>query len=300
MQQIFINAFIILLLGFLPNFPAKRNMESFLESNITPVTQITTEKDPVKVPEKRTSHQIPTTDAEGAYIADLESGYIYYQKNSQKRLPMASTTKLMTAIIIMDKLSPGKIIRIGKIQNHPLDTIMGLREGDEIRVSELLYGMLMASAADATRALVNTTTDDNEAEFVALMNEYASRFGLKNTQFTNPIGYDESGHFSSTEDLYKITKIALLNPLIKKIVAKPTYLAKSENGRSYYLSNTNKLLNNINIRGVKTGTTFLARECLIALYDDGQKQTISVILVSNNRFPETQKLLEWTNSNFVW
>lgn len=259
-MQTYLSALILFLISLLPSFPQKTFIESGLSDTITPRT-VTGEITPLKSPDKTENFQDMSSQAKSAYFADLEDGYVYYKKNAGAKIPTASTTKLMTAITVLLSLDKNQIVTVGPIKNLPLDTLMGLREGDKIKVSELLHGLLINSGADAARALTVATSGD-ENRFVAAMNENASRFGLANTQFTNTVGYDEQGHYSTTTDIYKLTKIALENPLISEIVAKSNYIATGESGRRYALTNTNQLLSSPNIRGVKTGTTLLAGQCL--------------------------------------
>jgi len=132
------------------------------------------------------------------------------------------------------------------------------------------------------------------------MNEKAAEYGLPDTQFVAVVAHDTSGHYSTAKDLYRLSRIALANKTIAGIVAKKSYVARAESGKTYYLSNTNQLLANSRYSGVKTGTTYSAGECLISLYNDGQKKIIGVVLGSNSRFYETESIIEWTRKAFKW
>jgi D-alanyl-D-alanine carboxypeptidase (penicillin-binding protein 5/6) len=129
------------------------------------------------------------------------------------------------------------------------------------------------------------------------MNEKATILGLENTQFTNPVGWDETGHYSTVHDLAILTKVALTNPTIKEIVAKKTARIVTGNGRTYILTSTNLLLDG-HFLGAKTGTTYAAGECLASYYRDDDKEIVGVILNSPNRFSETKDIVDWVNSNF--
>lgn len=297
-MQTYLSALILFVISLLPAFPQKTLVENSLSDAITPKT-VSEETAPIMSPDKVSNFQTMSSNAKSAYFADFDSGYVYFEKNADSKVPMASTTKLMTAITALLTLDKNQIVTVGPVNNYPLDTLMGLKEDDKIKVSELLHGLLINSGADAARTLAAAASGD-EPHFVAAMNENASRFGLTNTQFTNAVGYDEQGHYSTAADMFKLTKIALSNPMIAEIVAKPNYIATAENGKHYALSNTNQLLTSPNIRGVKTGTTLLAGQCLIVLFDDGQHRTIGVILGSTDRYADTNAILDWTKSNFMW
>jgi len=297
-MKITIAALLLLILGYVPGFPGKESITENVKKKIQ-INTVASEDNLIVTPSKIDDLSQPMNYSTAAYIADPKTGYVFFEKNSQERLPMASTTKLVTAIIVLEKLDPNQTLEVTKVQNRPLDVLMGLSVGDKLKTSELLHGLLIESAADAARTLASNASGSEE-EFVADMNEFTQKFNLKDTQFTNAVGYDDTSHYSSAEDLYKIAKIALLNPMISEIVAKISYTAHSEQGKPYYLDNTNKLLSNPHYHGIKTGTTFAANECLISLYKYDDKEMISVILGSDNRFPETDNLIEWTKKTFTW
>lgn len=237
--------------------------------------------------------------AKSAIFIDRESGKILYEKNKENKLPIASTTKLMTALIVYEKLETDKVIIVPKLTTRPLDSIMGIREGQKFTVLNLLHGLLIESGSDAANALV-TAVSGNENSFVALMNEKANLLGLTNTQFTNSVGYDSNGNFSTAYDLAKLSKVFLKNELLSNIVNKSSYIASSESGEKYYLTNTNQLLNGITYKGLKTGTTFSAGECLISYYEEGDKKIIGVVLDSPARFFEANQATQWIKSNYIW
>jgi D-alanyl-D-alanine carboxypeptidase len=161
-----------------------------------------------------------------------------------------------------------------------------------------MHGLLIESGADAALTISNEL--GGEQQFVALMNEKAALLGLKDTQFTNSVGYDDEGHYSTAQDLVRLGRIALTSPTIADIVQKPKYTLTDEAGRKYSLVNTNKLLSDKRIKGIKTGTTFEAGECLVTLYDDGEKKILGVVLNSPDRFSETSQILSWAKQTFAW
>lgn len=252
-----------------------------------------------KIPEKSANFSQTALYSNAALFVDVQSGEILYEKDSKRKLPMASTTKLMTALVAVEKLKPDEVITVPSYTTRPLDSTAGLIVGDKLTVRELLHCLLIESGADAALTF-SSRISGGEHAFAALMNERAAKLGLSNTQFTNSVGYDDSGHYSTAEDLAKLAKVALSNKQVAEIVAKPSYVATSENGRGYSLSNTNKLVGTSFFKGVKTGTTFSAGECLISLYDDGTRKIIGIVLSSPSRFYETQKAIDWISSNFTF
>lgn len=250
------------------------------------------------VPEKNERWQM-SASARSALFIDIQSSEILYEKNKDERLPMASTTKLMTALVAVEKLDLNEVLAVPSLSVQPLDSTMGLAAGDKIKVSELLHGLLIESGADASLTF-STRIAGSESGFAAIMNDRGQKLGLTNTQFTNSVGYDAAGHYSTASDLAKLAKVALSNKTIAQIVAKSAYAAKAENGKTYLLSNTNKLVGGTNYKGIKTGTTFAAGGCLISLYDDGARKIIGVVLSSPERFSETQSIINWAKSNYIW
>lgn len=290
----------------LPSSQTKLNLENKLKDKIaSPASQTKQSNDanlpPIEVnsiPEKNEKWQM-STGAKSALFIDVDSSEILYEKSKDVRLPMASTTKLMTALIAAEKLDLNEVVTVPNFSVRPLDSTMGLAAGDKIKVSELLHGLLIESGADASMVLSNRIAGSENA-FAALMNERASFLGLKETQFTNSVGYDATNHYSTASDLAKLAKVALSNKMIAQTIAKSAYTAKAESGKTYYLSNTNKLVNGANYKGVKTGTTFAAGGCLVSLYDDGTRKIIGVVLASPDRFSETQSVVNWIKGNFTW
>ncbi|MDO8638989.1 MAG: D-alanyl-D-alanine carboxypeptidase, partial [Candidatus Daviesbacteria bacterium] len=164
----------------------------------------------------------------------------------------------------------------------------------------LLYGMLLNSGNDAAYTIAQNYSGGLDA-FVVAMNNKAISLGLLNTHFTNPAGFDSLGHYSSAEDLAKIATIAIENPQLSRVVStKETSVASIDKSTIHSLKNLNKLLDEPGVLGIKTGTTPLARENLVGLVERNGHKILTVVLGSNDRFGETNKLLDWTYSNFVW
>lgn len=247
--------------------------------------------------EKVVNYNEISLSANAALFIDKKSGEIIYEKNIDKKLPIASLTKLMTAIIAIENIKEDEILTVPQLSLSPLDSKMWLVAGDKIKFSELLHGLLMNSGADAALT-ISKHISGNDAEFSALMNEKSKILGLNNTEFSNSVGWDSPNNRSTARDLINLANIALSNKTITNIVGKKNYTAISINGRKYPLSNTNLLLNGTSYRGIKTGTTFAAGECLVTYYTDSESEILGVILNSPSRFEETQNTINWIQNNY--
>jgi len=249
----------------------------------------------------------PLIGAKAALVMDVDTGIILYQKNAKQQLPIASLTKIMTATLILESHALNEVVTVkNNFYNFKEDEIgvtMGLKKDEKITIENLLTGLLVRSGGDAAITLAEYHSGSIEA-FVVAMNEKAKILNLTNTNFTNPIGLDHPKHYSNTFDLAILTKFALRNKDFRRIVNMPTATAISTNGQTtHQLNATNQLLlnNDIDVRGVKTGTTDGAGESLINLaYSKAGKQVIVVLLNSPARFTESKKLITWSFDNFVW
>ena len=243
-------------------------------------------------------------NARAAIITDVNSDRVLYAKNAEIRLPMASITKIMTALVALDKYG-NQLNTVITVPGEALDVTgskMSLSAGEKLTAYSLLKGTLIESANDAGMTLayvVGGTLD----QFVNLMNEKASNLGLAQTHFANPIGFDGDDHYSTAKDLAKLTRIALENKTFADIVATPKTTIGDISGKFVHqLTSTNKLLGQYhNVIGVKTGTTEEAGESLVAAVtgDSGQK-VIAVLLDSPNRFQEGKKALDWSLKAYSW
>ena len=291
----------LLLISFLPNTENKTILEDNIKQQIGRTPRITDEKtytQPVITTERSESFQPLLTSATAAYFLDIKSGEVLLKKNAEKRLPMASITKLMTALIVMEKLDMNDVLTVPRTSTRLGDSTAGLVYGDRLTTFNLLQGLLINSGSDAALMLAKNISG-SEAEFVALMNERATILGLSDTQFTNPVGWDDNGHYSNAHDLAILTSVALRNPTINEIVQKKTAKVVSTAGRTYSLTNTNLLLNDYYL-GAKTGTTYDAGQCLASYYKNGDQEIIGVVLNSPDRFSETRQVIEWINNNYIF
>jgi len=236
----------------------------------------------------------PEIAARAAALVDRGSEAMLWSKKADLALPMASTTKLMTALIALESLSPDDVVTV------PVAAIignasMGLSAGEQVSVLALLYGALLPSGNDAAMTLAITAAG-SEAAFVERMNQRASEWGLNKTHFVNPHGLDAPDHISSAGDLSVLARRALDNPVIAEVVSTPQITIEG-----YPLTNTNLLLTNYDgVYGVKTGTTDEAGQVLIAAADNGHGDALTVVLNSPDRFTETPRMLDFYFDNWQW
>lgn len=242
----------------------------------------------------------PLLSAKSILVKDLTTGTPLYYKDPQTRLPIASTTKIMTALVASEYFDQNSPLVVGDSSTIGGATV-GLKKGETLSFRSLLYGMLLNSGNDAAYAIAENYPG-GVIGFVSAMNKKAAVLGLQNTHFENPAGFDNVNNFSSASDLSKITEEAINNPNLAKIFAtKETEVISLDKKYKHELKNLNKLLTQVTgVMGVKTGYTDLAKENLVTLIDREGRRVLIVILGSDDRFGETTNLISWTYSNFNW
>lgn len=243
---------------------------------------------------------IPNFSAKAVLVKDLLSGEILYEKNLKERLPIASTTKIMTALVASEYFAQNAPMTV-KNGAGVTGATAGLVEGETLSFRSLLYGMLLNSGNDATYSIAENYPG-GVLGFVTAMNNKVTKLGLQNTKFDNPAGFDSPKHFSSAEDLALISEDALKNPqLIKVFATKETEVLSLDKKYRHKLFNLNKLLSSVTgVLGIKTGFTKEAKENLVGLVERGGHKILTVVLGSDDRFGETAELIEWTYANFTW
>ena len=239
------------------------------------------------------AEEVPAITAEAAIVMDLDSGEVLYGKREQEQRPPASLTKVMTGYLVAKQADPMQITTVSKQAAATGESSLNLKEGDQIRLQELLYGALMKSANDACVALAEQVAG-REDVFVENMNLQALLLGCSNTHFCNTNGLPEEGHTSSAYDLAIMTRAAMQEPLFAAIVRQQQYKISWIDGRQIWVRNTNRLLREYpGAIGVKTGTTNEAGQCLIAVAEKEGKTIIAVVLKSKNRFLDAEMLLDY-------
>ncbi len=238
--------------------------------------------------------------AKAAAVYDLDSAQFLYQKKADEKMPIASITKIATALVILNGHQLNETITIPKVISLPTDgEQVGLKAGEKFSLDEALRAMLISSANDMAESLATWDTG-SRGKFITKMNNQAKLWGLKNTHFVNPTGLDENNHYSSASDLITLATILMQNDDFRKIVDTPSYTAKNKDGKEYVLTNTNKLLGYNYIHGIKTGFTTEAGQTLISFAQKDNHQLLAVVLNSPDRFQESKNMLDWAFANHTW
>ena len=236
-----------------------------------------------------------------AYVViDRATNLVLVGKNENQKRKMASTTKIMTAIIIIENCNLSDTTQISRKSAGTGGSRLGLKTGDKITVNDLLYGLMLCSGNDAAVALAEYCSGSVE-EFAKKMNEKANSLGLSNTHFITPHGLDSDEHYTTAFELALLTNYALKNNTFAKIVGTPNYTV-TINGYPKSLRNTNELLGNLNgVYGVKTGFTNGANRCLVSSCRRNGMDIICVVLgadTKNFRTKDSISLIEYCFSNF--
>lgn len=240
-----------------------------------------------------------------ALVVEATSSSILYQKNAAEKLPPASLTKLMTALLILENTNLSQATTISQDCTQVDGIKIGLKPGQRFTVESLLKALLLPSAADAACALgevLEGSEASPSAKFVQKMNERAKSLGLLNTHFTNSVGLDDEQNFSTAADLLSLTEQDLKFSEFAQIVALPNHKISSLDGSTFFdLKNTNELLaKDKGFKGIKTGQTPKALGCLIFLYERDGHRILGVILGSSDRFLDAQNLVKWVFENYKW
>lgn len=243
---------------------------------------------------------LPDFSARAVLIKDLATGAVLYQKNAIVSYPIASTTKIMTALVANEYFKQNSVLVVGSSADISGSKV-GLARGESLTFRSLLYGMLLNSGNDAAFALAENYPG-GVLGFVSAMNKKAAELGLLSTHFDNPAGFDSPDHYSSASDLSQITEEALKNYQLARVFAtKETNIVSVNKKYTHQLLNLNRLLTEVKgVLGVKTGTTQEAKESLVTLVERDGHKVLLVVLGSNDRFGETTGLIDWTYANFHW
>ncbi len=279
------------------------------KSGITTTVGNTTPQEPAKITATIKDQKYPTrannyteplpVTARSVAVIDEATGMPLFEKDPNlKHLP-ASTTKLMTALTALETCSPDEAVTINRVEKS--GTQMGLEVGDRVTIENLIYGLLIASGNDAAYALADNCAV-SFSDFIENMNKKAQELNLANTHFRNPAGFDDNMQYSTARDLAELARVATANPLVAKTVkTKSTVVTDVTGLRTYYLENVNKLLGIVEgVNGVKTGQTDGALEIVITTTIRNGHGIIISVLGSKDRFGESQSLIEWAYSNYIW
>lgn len=243
----------------------------------------------------------PDVNSRACVVIDRKTNSVLFGKNENTKKKMASTTKIMTATIIIEKCNLTDTIEISKKAAGTGGSRLGLKTGDKITVLDLLYGLMLRSGNDAAVALAEYAGGDING-FAELMNAKALELGLTNTHFETPHGLDSNEHYTTAYELALLSNYALNNPTFAKIVGTKNYTI-TINGSPKALSNTNELLGNMEgVYGIKTGFTNGANRCLVTACKKNNMDIICVVLGADTkkfRTIDSIKLINYVFNNFV-
>jgi len=289
----------VLTVGLVPNWeytrPQLEKLQVLGGRRMAPVS------DQTAAPELAAISESPVLSARAALAYDFQSGSILYANSFDEKMPVASLTKLLAALVIMDSGKVNTVVEVTEEDIRVIGVNTGLVVGERIMGGELLKAMLIASHNDSTRALcryVGGTLD----EFVRMMNEKARALGMQSTRFTNVNGFDDAGHYSTAQDMSLVLKEFLSNPTLSEIVkTKETVIKPVNLPFDHRIKTTNKLLlEDPTVVGVKTGYTTEAKGNLVIRSIDGKADVVTIILGSDDREADSRKILDWIYTVYRW
>lgn len=285
LQLILIPFILLLILGILTVI--NKNISESIEKDAMISSNLLTEMQPYPFVKNVT---MPELSAKAAIILDIDSKVIIFSKNPNIRFSMASTTKIMTAIIGLEYYKDNSILTVKK--GHVEGAGLGLQAGDRFYFEDLLYAMLLPSANDAAQTIADNYPGGEEA-FVKKMNEKADKLSLLNTHYADPTGLDDDGDYTTVVDLAHLASYAITNKKFAKVTStREYYITNIFHTRQYPLYNLNRLLGYNGVTGIKTGTTEGAGEVLVTSTRQNGHIYIIVVMHSTDRFADTQTLLD--------
>ena len=253
-------------------------------------------------------------NAKAAIIVERNSGKVIYEKEAQTQNYPASVTKVLTAILAIENCKLDDIATVSQsaISSIPREYIVApLKVGEEIKIEDLLYALMLKSANDAAYVLAEHIGGSVEG-FADMMNKKAEEIGCKGTHFVNPNGIHNANHYTTAYDLYLISNYAMKNDTFAKIVSTYSYTLPATNkypNKDRVMKNTNEFINpnsgfyNKNVKGIKTGTTIPAGNCLITNAQENGLDFIMVVLgaqTANAKFAETSKMIGYAFNNYTY
>lgn len=281
----FMSVTIILIMNFTIVFADDENEEITQEDYVQVINQTKDE---------------PTLNSRIAVAYDRKSGEVIWGKDENKRTAMASTTKIMTAIVTLENCDLTQTVTISKKSAGTGGSRLGLKVDDKITMNDLLYGLMLKSGNDAAVAIAETV-GGSVGGFAELMNEKAKELKLENTHYVTPHGLDDPEHYTTAVELAKLADYALQNETFAKIVNTKNYTV-TINGYQKSISNTNELLGYLEgVNGVKTGFTNNAGRCLVTSVNRNGFEIITVILQADTkkfRTADSIKLIEYIYKNY--
>lgn len=254
----------------------------------------------------------PNISSEALILIDMKTGDVLFEKDKSKKMYPASTTKIMTGIIALEKGNLSDSVTASRSAIEPITSKhshMGIKVGETLTLEQLMYGMLVYSANDAANVIAEHIAGSLD-EFSKMMNEKAAELGMTNTHYNNAHGYHDDEHYTTAEDLAIVARYAMQNEKFREIVSTVMYRIPAN---EYYteervLSTTNHLISRYRNRnyfykyaiGIKTGYTDESGSCLVAAAVKDKMELLSVVLKAENSFEATSSLYEYTFENYKY
>lgn len=279
----------------------EKQVEMYLEPIEIKKLPLSKDRFPTRVNEENFG---PVINAKSAIVIDAKSGLPLWQKNPNLILPIASLSKLMTALVLLDlELDWEREVELNWIHNSYEGARLSLPSGSIVSLENLFRAMLVGSANNATMALVSAT-ELGENVFVKKMNEKAIELGLENTHFEEPTGLSQI-NVSTVIDYVKVLQTAFNNERIRNISTQKQHQMETQRGNMIFIKNSNKLVKNdsLDILGSKTGFTYEAGYCLGLMVENDQEQIISLTLLSESdvdRQADSINIANWAFDNYTW
>lgn len=238
--------------------------------------------------------------AASAIAVDLDTAQPLYSLHAEDRRPIASITKLATALVILRTHSLDEIVTVPQLPAYAEgDELIGLTPGEKFKVKDLLAALLVQSANDAADTLAIWHSGSKQA-FAAEMNKNLAEWDIKNAHFNNPSGLTDAGNGASAHAVAQISLLLLHNPTAARLIQTQTTTIADTAGKTFTLNTTDDLLQTGRFYGIKTGYTPAAGECFAGLTVINGHRVITVILGSTDRFGDTETLANWIGNNYTW
>jgi len=273
---------------------SKDNVLRKMDSRVEKLQNVVEPIKVVEVPKLKPIELKINVSAKAAMVSDIDEN-IFFAKNLNVQLAPASTTKIMTAVIALEEYNLDDIVEVPYYCTTVPTQKVGFVVGEKLTVRALITSMLVFSGADAACTL--QFKESQPHIFVNRMNDKAKQLNMKNTNFSNVIGYDELDHYSSAMDMYILAKYAMNNPeFARNVSLKETVIVSIDGVNVHNIQNTNQLLfTHTNVLGIKTGFTDFAKDCLVFVYELQGKKFFGIVLGSESRFEDADKMINATN-----
>lgn len=288
---------------FIVKFPKQRN--SFANAEILHSSQayVLPISEPSYLPILVSGVDRPLLDAKSAGSYDTRSGRFLFAKSAKTSLPVASLTKIMTSLVVLEHLNVDDVVKVPAEAVRVDKEKQTLYLNEELSVLSLMKLMLIGSSNDAAYALARHFKENTGMDLVEKMNEKAQLMQMTESHFLDPAGLDDKA-YSTVEDMTKLVRNALKQDLIWDITMEKSTMVRSFDGKiEHKIESTNQLFGVIpDVVGGKTGYTDIALGCMVLIVDIPGKndKIISIILGSKDRFGDTQKLLSWVKTAYSW